>query len=390
MRGRVFFYVQHLLGIGHVRRAAGIARALVDAGLDVWVVLGGPTVPGVRFEGCVRIPLPPVHATDETFKLLVDERGEPVDEALWEARRSRLLTELAAVAPDVILIEQFPFGRRQFRFELMPLLTAAVAAMPRPAIVSSVRDVLVTKTDPERRQEVLAWVQRWFDAVLVHADPRIIPFAASYPDADALATKLRYTGYVADPRDDSVDAAPDRGAGEILVTVGGGAVGERLLRAAIAARPLTAVADRPWRLICGPNLPRAVTEDLMWSAPPGVIVERWRNDFRILLRNCVLSVSQAGYNTLVDVVAAGARAVVVPFAEGGETEQELRARMFADRGLVTMVDPRSLSGATLATAVNDALSRPPATVAIDLDGAAMTATVIAGLCAGVRQRRGPS
>jgi predicted glycosyltransferase len=29
---RVFFYVQHLLGIGHLRRAASIAQALVAAG----------------------------------------------------------------------------------------------------------------------------------------------------------------------------------------------------------------------------------------------------------------------------------------------------------------------------------------------------------------------
>ena len=42
---RVFFYVQHLLGIGHLRRAATIARALTGAGLDVTVVSGGSGIP---------------------------------------------------------------------------------------------------------------------------------------------------------------------------------------------------------------------------------------------------------------------------------------------------------------------------------------------------------
>ena len=38
---RVFFYVQHLLGIGHLRRAAVLARALVAGGFDVLLVSTG-------------------------------------------------------------------------------------------------------------------------------------------------------------------------------------------------------------------------------------------------------------------------------------------------------------------------------------------------------------
>ncbi len=41
---RVFFYVQHLLGIGHQRRDATLTRAMQDAGLDhdeVLVSAGG-------------------------------------------------------------------------------------------------------------------------------------------------------------------------------------------------------------------------------------------------------------------------------------------------------------------------------------------------------------
>ena len=41
MTARVFFYVQHLLGIGHLRRAAVLARALADGGFDVLLVSGG-------------------------------------------------------------------------------------------------------------------------------------------------------------------------------------------------------------------------------------------------------------------------------------------------------------------------------------------------------------
>jgi predicted glycosyltransferase len=380
MSGRVMFYAQHLLGVGHIKRASLIARAMVAHGLDVWIVLGGPHVDGISFDGCARVPLPPVQAADAAFSALVDEGGAPINDALREARVTRLLRELAVVQPDVLLIEQFPFGRRAFRFELMPLLAAARIQHRLPRIVSSIRDVLVHKADPERRREMIAIAQTWFDCVLVHSDPNLIPLQASLPEADALARLIRYTGYVVDPVDGAADAKSKSGRGEVIVSAGGGAVGERLIRTALAARPLTRVGTRPWRLICGPNMPQKDFARLAWEPPPGVIVERWRPDLPTLLRNCILSISQAGYNTIMDVVQARARAVIVPFAEGNQTEQELRARVFARHGLLTVVDPATLSPETVARAVDAALDLEPATLAIDVSGAEATARDVAALC----------
>src|SRR3546814_1376067 len=57
------------------------------------------------------------------------------------------------------------------------------------------------------------------------------------------------------------------------------------------------------------------------SAPDGVAVERARSDFVDLLCRARLSISQGGYNTLMEVLATGVPGVVVPFAGGSETEQ---------------------------------------------------------------------
>lgn len=376
------FYAQHLLGVGHIKRASVIARAMAAHGLDVWVVLGGPHVEGIRFDGCARVLLPPIQAADAGFSRLVDEGGAPVNDALREARVTRLLRELAAVQPDVLLIEQFPFGRRAFRFELMPLLTAARIQRKRPRCISSVRDVLVHKASATRRQEMVTLARTWFHRVLVHGDPELIPIQASLPEAEDIAPLIRYTGYVIEPALAAIGDAEETGQGEIIVSAGGGAVGASLIETALAARPLTCVATQPWRLICGPNMPQSVFTRLAWESPPGVIVERWRRDLPLLLRNCVLSISQAGYNTVMDVIQARARAVVVPFAEGNQTEQEFRARVFANRGLLTLVDPAALSPETLAQAVNHALDVEPASVVINVSGAEATAREVAAFCVG--------
>ena len=385
---QVMFYVQHLLGIGHVRRAALLARGMAAAGIDVCVVLGGREVPEVSFEGCARVLLPPVHAADATFKVLLDEDGRPIDDAWRDRRAARLMFEYQSLRADVLMVELFPFGRRMFGFELLPLLSAARAERRRPHILCSLRDILVGQANPERDRKTIACARTCFDRVLVHGDPRLVPIEASFPPMAGIADMLVYTGYVVDRPAGREQAAGPTGAGEVIVSVGGGAVGLALLRAALAARPLCRLADRPWRLITGPNMAEEAFAEFAWAQPPGVIVERWRPDLPALLAACTLSISQAGYNTVMDVLMAGARAVLVPFADAGESEQTLRAQVLEQRGRVVMVDSAGLSAEILATAIDRALTLPPASVDIDCLGIETTAKFVETLCANAEGGRG--
>ena len=65
---KVLFYVQHLLGIGHLKRATTLARAMTDAGLQVTVVSGGEYVPVIDDSGMEFVQLPAIRAEDRTFK----------------------------------------------------------------------------------------------------------------------------------------------------------------------------------------------------------------------------------------------------------------------------------------------------------------------------------
>ncbi len=381
MTCRVMFYVQYLLGIGHLKRASLIARAMAEAGMDVSVVLGGREITGIDFSGCARILLPATHAADETFKTLLDEAGKPIDDEWRDNRAARLVFEYEALRPQVLMLELFPFGRRMFAFELLPLLTGARAAPEPPWIVSSVRDILVRKPDAERNRKTVAFARTWLDHVLVHGDPKLLPIDQSFPEMAEIAHKVTYTGYVVET-DALVPTTYETamGDGEVIVSVGGGAVGLPLLRMAIEAKPLSRLADRTWRLIAGPNLPEDAFAALAWSPPPGIIVERWRSDLQALLRTCAVSVSQAGYNTVMDLLRSRARAVLVPFAKGGETEQALRARALAARGLVVSIDGATLSPKILADAIDKALTLTPPCVEIDCRGVDRTARLIGRMC----------
>ncbi|MCB9948901.1 MAG: glycosyltransferase [Rhodospirillaceae bacterium] len=372
----VFFHVQHLLGIGHVRRAALIVRALADAGARVTVAFGGFGDTAAEFAGATVVRLPPARAADSRFSALAGESGTPVDDAWKAARRDALLAAASAGRWDALVTETFPFGRNQLRFELEPLLDWAYGLPVRPRIFASVRDILVAKPDAGRRQRMVATAARWYDAVLVHGDPALVPLTATLPEAAALGDRVRYTGYVAPP-DDAPLPPGDDGRGEIVVSVGGGAAGAPLLCAAVEAAQ--AVPAHPWRILVGPDTPGDAVRRVAAAARPGCVVEPARADFPGLLRRCALSVSQAGYNTMMDVLAAGCRAVVVPFSAGAETEQPLRARLFAERGLAVVLDEAALSPAALAAAVTRALAAPgPAPLQVRRDGAAASARIILG------------
>lgn len=374
MTRRIFYYVQHLLGIGHLARASHVAQAMVRHGMQVTMITGGAPVAGFPGPGVTHVALPEIRAGDAGFSGLTDAQGVPIDDAFKARRRDLLLAACQAAQPDVVMIEAFPFGRRQVRFELIPLLEEIHRQRPRPRVVSSVRDILQERAKPGRDQETLDLAHRYFDHILVHGDPGFVRLGDTFPFADDLAAMTLYGGLVAAPLP---PPSPDRF--DIVVSAGGGAVGAALLNAAAGAIPLLP-ARLTWCLIGGVNLPAADFAALQGSLPPNATLTRFRTDFGGLLRNATLSISQAGYNTACDTLQAGCRSLLVPFAAGGETEQTLRATRLNSLGLAHVLFEPDLSPATMASAITTALAAPPPPHdRLDLNGADHAAQLIANL-----------
>jgi len=134
---------------------------------------------------------------------------------------------------------------------------------------------------------------------------------------------------------------------------------------------------RRWRVLVGPNAGAGALTTWRWAAPANTVVEPNRADFRSILSRARVSVSQAGYNTVTDLLAAGVPAVLVPFAAEGEREQSIRARVLAEAGVARVIEEERLT----AEALLDAVRRAPVQVApkrppVRLDGAAESAAAI--------------
>jgi predicted glycosyltransferase len=222
-------------------------------------------------------------------------------------------------------------------------------------------------------------VQRYYDHVLVHGDPDLVPFDETFPLASRIADRLSYTGYIVDPPPHQ-KVSNGIGTDEVIVSAGGGALSEPLFSAAIDARSQTVFAKNIWRLLAGPSLPPDAYDRLQSKITDGVILERARPDFTSMLANCALSVSQGGYNTVMDILATQTRAVIAPYAGGKETEQTLRARLLSADNLFQVVWEQDLSTENLAGAINTAAARAkPTPDGIATDGAERSAALLANL-----------
>jgi len=377
----LLFYCQHSLGIGHLTRSFALCHALSQHFRVV--LLSGGVVPDSLTppEGVEIVELAPLGAGSDG-KLVSRDPRRTVEEA-QELRRRTLLETLDTTQPRAIFIELFPFGRRKFAAELVPLLEAARALPERPVVVSSVRDILVGRGDEQRSfdDQAAARANSLFDAVLVHADRVFARLEESFRPGKPLKIPVAYTGFVVPERCSVPLPMPERRL-EIVVSAGGGRVGAELLGAALDAQqelwPLTGLS---MKLVAGPFLaePQWLALEQKARTREGVELLRSVPDLATELCGARASVSQCGYNTALDLLSSEVPALVVPFSEPGQDEQSNRARRLERLGAVRVLDSHRLGSGALTNAIKELLAFEPSPQYLDLDGAQAAARVLADM-----------
>ncbi|MFZ5571442.1 MAG: glycosyltransferase family protein [Thermodesulfobacteriota bacterium] len=376
---KILQYCQYILGIGHLCRSLEISRGF--AGHDVVLVTGGRDFP-VALPERVREHRLPALVMDAEFSGLKTPDQKRSLEAIKLLRRARLTEIFQAEKPDALLVELYPFGRKAFRFELDPLLEGIRnGSLHRCLVFCSLRDILVEK-DNSRKHEHRAVdiLNRLFDGLLVHADPDLIPLDRTFSLATDIAIPLDYTGFVCPGPSAPAGLRARLGISPrekwIVASAGGGQVGGPLLTAVMeAARKLA--ADIPVRLqvFTGPFLNQLEYQLLSSGRNHHIRVQRFTDRFPAYLAEADLSISMAGYNTCMNILAAGIPALVWPFPQN--REQRLRAEALADRGLLGVLSETDLSADGMANRIRQALNqgRPPATT-LRINGAEETRRVV--------------
>src|ERR1044071_345730 len=379
---RLLFYCQHSLGMGHLIRSFAIAGGLANH-FDVVFLNGGPLPEGQKPPEKIDIVNLPPLGFDSEMQLLSRDHSHTVAQA-QQIRMQIMRKALYSARPDVLLIELFPFGRKKFAGELIELLEDARALSTPPVVVCSLRDILVERN--QHHDELACHrANRYFDAVLVHSDARFARLEESFHPFSPLKVPVHYTGFVTKEQNEDANPEPRR-ASRIVVSAGGGLVGEALLRTAIQAYEFLRAPDKPeMRLIGGPFIPEQSWQALKEAAreKQGISLIRSVPDLGVELRGAAASISQCGYNTAMDIVRSRVPALVVPFSGEKQDEQMNRARRLERLGALRVLESERLDSQTLAAEVGPLLRFQPSAVQLDMNGVENTAQLLNEL---VRQR----
>ena len=310
---KILFYSQHLLGIGHLLRSAKLCEGL-GSDYDVTLYNGGSKVPHVEKESFKLINLAPISAKED-FKELYSPDGNILAD-VWKVRSDVLLQ---AENPDCLIIELFPFGRSLFEKEILAFINHYKNLNPSLLVICSLRDILVDKIN----EKITSTINQYFDYILVHSDSSVMvnPLILGVGVfLKGTTTQVHETGYV------SVKRPPIHKKNQIVVSIGGGAIGHELLLAMNEANLSQEII-----LIGGPQLPKEIEEKLCQNLRQNVRYISVCTDLPSLIAESSLSVSTGGYNTLLESLSVNTFSLVYPLKHN--SEQLHRAEAFKQLGL---------------------------------------------------------
>lgn len=346
---RIVLYSHDTQGLGHTRRNLVIARTLAgsEKHCNVLLITGSSITSSFMMpKGVDCLTMPAIHKTTDgdyqtrSFHLTLDQ--------LTEIRSKIILGAVKAFKPDVMIVDNVPRGANAELDETLMFLHT----QGDTRCVLGLRDVLdcpEAVASQWKRRNNAVWIERYYDAVWVYSDPKVLDPVKEYGFSKAIAEKLSFTGYL----DRLPGGLPERSSGSIytnfdpplgeivLCLAGGGQDGGMLARAFCEAKfpdGMHAV------VLTGPYMPARMKRKLRMfamSRPHLQVLEFHPEPIQLMIEADHI-ISMGGYNTVSEILSLQKRALVVPRVKP-RREQLIRSERLAALGLIDTLHPDQLS-----------------------------------------------
>lgn len=382
---RIMVYSHDTYGLGNIRRMLEISRHLVDHDpeVSILIVSGSPMLHAFRIPARIDyVKLPCLTRTrNGAYAVKFLDLGY---EDILRMRRNLILNAFVDFDPDLLLVDKKPLGISD---ELGPTLEHAKRRSHRTRVSLVLRDILdspAATTAVWQKNRYHEAIRDFYDQVLVLGTASVFDVNREYEFPAETRAKLKFCGYVG--------RQPGRGFREqfraelgvepheklVLVTVGGGEDGDRLLSCYIEAWHQDAALRESGvktLLVCGSEMNETNRRHVIHSSnDPRLIVRDFSDDMMTCMDAADVVVCMGGYNTTCELLSLRKRAVIVPRARP-VAEQWIRAERLAAMGIFRVVHPDQLQPSVLLRELraelagcDDPAARPAA--AIDMRGLA--------------------
>jgi predicted glycosyltransferase len=282
--------------------------------------------------------------------------------------RKQLLSHvLLNYAPDIFLVDHMPHGAMG---ELLPALESMKHSRIHTKVVLGLRDILdnpevtINRWKVEGAYEV---IERYYARILVFGMQDVYDVVERYQIPQSDAGKVFYCGYVTNlSTANNAHAIRGRFLANksvntrlIVVMAGGGADAYPMMSTLIEALPKVLENHKcVAAVITGPFMPADLIADLnRRAAKLPIHMMESVHDSLSHIAAADLVISMAGYNTSVEILRMRRSAIMIPRA-GPSAEQRTRARLFADKHWVDMIDPDDLTAKKLAQRISHHFKHP--------------------------------
>lgn len=365
---KIVLYSHDTFGMGNIRRTLLLAEEFITSYRDasILIITGSPMIHAFRIpKGIDYIKLPCLDRFDA--EQYAPRYLSACPEEVKQTREAILRESILQFNPDLIVVDKRAAG---VDGELLPTLHTLRQNGRHTRLVLGVRDIL---DEPERTRQVLAGngsfdvIDQFYDEVWIYGCKTVFDTAREYAFPESVVHKTVYCGYLKRPTfsTERLDGPP-----RILVTTGGGGDGGDVIEAYLAGLSTLPrnIALRS-TIIFGPQMPQARRAEILgrFDYMADVTFLEFEAEIANRYAQSDVVVSQAGYNTVCELLSFSRRAILVPRSEPVR-EQLIRARLMAQRGFFECIEPQDLTPETLIAKVREALTSSLNPTTPDLDG----------------------
>ena len=397
----IMLYSHDSYGLGHIRRSLEIAKCLSEniPNASLVVLTGSMQAHAYALPDrteYIKLPALTKNAEGHYCSRLLPH---PVHITLG-LRKKIILESLRDLKPDIFLVDKAPAG---IKGELLPALRYCKTFLPQTKLVLGMRDI---EDHPDHvraewsKSGIVPLLENTYHSIFLYGTRSVYDPVKEYGLSSRIEKKMVSCGYIGRsqpmrPPESIRKELKLRTDRLVLVTPGGGDDGYAIVDTYIQMLTKKFGSGRPEfdsLVVTGPlmspnkrhTLQQAASSDL------ALTVTDFTPQLYDYLNAADLVVAMGGYNTVVEILTANQRAVIIPRVHP-RLEQYIRAERLAAKGLIDMIHPAELNPDGLFDVINHSLQRPRPSrsqdMGIELNGAVNVSNAIEQLHRnGVKQR----
>lgn len=365
-------YCQYVLGIGHLVRTLVIADELSKSH-DLLLLCGGKPIDTSIAPRVKIVWIEPMEALQDFSHYYSPTDASIEYPQVCQKRLNQILVSIDDFQPDIFWIEAFPFARHRFKREIIPSIKHVQKKIPHCKICCSYRDVFLGRHgDTAKHKKISYWLNKYFDYLFIHSDPKIISLHSTFASVDEIKCPIFYTGFVVRPLPKQIEKVNGSDMQEIVVSHGGSRVGKKIADIAVQCHdqffPKTSL-----HVFSNPNSTTVTPK----HPSKKIHLHPFDWDYIRHLQRATVFIGMGGYNSLIEAVALGIPAFVIPF--NGNEEQTTRVELLKKHHPIEVAPWDQLTEKRMADAIRKLIAQRAGPTQINFDGAKVVGEILKGL-----------